>query len=93
MRTKVRTTGLCDTDPAMLRIQRDILRRMTPAERLRTVCDLNRAADTLAIAGIRARFPGASEREGFLRLALRKLGSDLARRAYPELAEIEPPRG
>jgi len=73
----------------MLRIQRDILRRMTPAERLRAVCDLNRAADTMAVAGIRARFPEASDREVFLRLAVRKLGSDLARRVYPDLTAIE----
>jgi len=57
--------------------------------RRRPECDLNRAADALAIAGIRQRFPGAADREVFLRLAVRKLGSDLARRSYPELAEIE----
>jgi hypothetical protein len=63
--------------------------RRIPEERFRAVCGLIRAADAIACAGIRERFPQASEREVFLRLAVRKLGPDLACRVYPELERID----
>jgi hypothetical protein len=78
-----------DSDRRARRIQDDILRRMTPEDRFRAVCGLIRAADAIACAGIRERFPQASEREVFLRLAVRKLGPDLACRVYPELERID----
>ena len=49
----------------------------------------NAAADALALAGIRLRYPGASEREQFLRLACLKLGRDLAKQAYPEIEQLD----
>jgi hypothetical protein len=76
-------------DPTVLRMQRDILSRMSPEERMRIVGDLNRAADAMAEAGIRDRYPEASDREVFLRLAVRKLGYALARTAYPEVEGLE----
>jgi len=62
---------------------------MSPAERMRRVLELNRAVETIAIAGIRSLYPNASPREVFLRLAERKLGRELARRVYPELEALE----
>ena len=77
-----------DTSPEVARIQREWFRRMTPQQRLEKVMELNRAVDELATAGIRHQHPDASEREVFLRLAVRKLGVDLARRAYPDVETI-----
>jgi hypothetical protein len=41
-------------------------RRMSPAERLRLVSETTRAVTSLALAGIRRRYPDASDRECFL---------------------------
>jgi hypothetical protein len=64
-------------------------RGMCAAEKLRAVAELNAAADTMALAGIRLRHPGASPREQFLRLASLKLGRELARQVYPEIAQLD----
>ena len=61
---------------------------MSPAEKAAIVTGLTQAAHDLALAGVRARFPDASPREHFLRLALITLGPDLARQAYPEIATL-----
>jgi len=50
---------------------------------------LNAAADTMAVAGIRLRHPGASPREQFLRLATVKLGRELALQVYPEIDQLD----
>ena len=81
--------GPMHDDPTIVRMQWNLLRKMSPQERLRIVRDLNRAADTMAEAGIRDLFPAASDREVFLRLAVRKLGASLARTAYPEIEILE----
>lgn len=80
-----------DTDPESERHQIDRWRVMSPAEKLRVVVALNATADTMALAGIRLRHPGASTREQFLRLASLKLGRDLAQRVYPEIAQLDAP--
>lgn len=65
-------------------------RTMSAAQKAFLVTSSSRAADDMARAGIRARFPGASERERFLRLAILKLGKELARQAYPEIDQLRP---
>lgn len=64
---------------------------MLPAEKLRLVVELSATADTMTLAGIRLRYPGAHAREQFLRLASLKLGRDLAQRVYPEIAQLDAP--
>ena len=64
-------------------------RRMTPDEKAATVTSLTRTAYELARAGVRHRYPTASPREEFLRLALVVLGEDLARKAYPEIEGLD----
>lgn len=76
-------------DPAIVRMQRELISRMSPEERLGVVRELTRLADTMAEAGIRYSFPKASDREVFLRLAIRKLGYGLARAAYPEVESLD----
>jgi hypothetical protein len=72
-----------DTSPEAARLQVEIWRRMTPLEKARLVSGLSSAVTQLALAGIRRRYPDASERECRLRLAHRKLGPALYRSAYP----------
>ena len=62
---------------------------MTPAETAATITGLTQSVYELARAGIRQRYPEASEREQFLRLAIVSLGSDLARKVDPEIAEMD----
>ena len=77
-----------DTSPAMERLQVDLWRQMTPFDRIRAASRLSRAAQELAVAGIRQRHPSASERECRLRLAVLNLGPDLASRVFPETAQL-----
>ena len=77
-----------DSSPAVERLQIDVWRRMSPVHKARTVDALTRTAHLLALAGIRKRHPGASERECFLRLAVLKLGSEAVRRVYPDAAAV-----
>ena len=62
---------------------------MTVAEKAAIVTGLTEAAYEMARAGIRHRYPNASPREQFLRLAIVSLGLDLARKAYPDIALLD----
>jgi hypothetical protein len=73
--------------------QIDAWRRLSPAERLRLASEASRAATTLSLAGIRRRYPHATERECFLRLAAIRLGIDTVRRIYPDAAALSDLRG
>jgi hypothetical protein len=42
----------------------------------------------MARAGVRARFPNATPREQFLRLAIQTLGAGVATRVYPDAANL-----
>ena len=53
------------------------------------VTGLTKAVFDLARAGIRDRYPDASAREQFLRLAVVTLGEELATKAYPEIAALD----
>jgi hypothetical protein len=64
-------------------------REMTPAQKAELISSLCRAAREVALAGIRDRYPDASPREHFLRLAILNLGLDLARQAYPEIDQLK----
>jgi hypothetical protein len=77
-----------DTSPEAARIQIELIRRMSSDRRARTLTDLCRMVDTLAEAELRRKYPDATDREVFLRLVARRLGSDLARRAFPEIKPL-----
>lgn len=53
------------------------------------VTGLTQAVYDLARAGIRHRYPDASPRDQFLRLAIVTLGPNLARKVYPETATLD----
>jgi len=61
---------------------------MSPAQKADLITALSSAAREMALAGVRHRYPGASDREQFLRLAILTLGPELARRAYPEIDRL-----
>jgi hypothetical protein len=63
-------------------------RSMTPAHKAALVTSASRAADAMALAGVRARYPAASAREHFLRLAILKFGEQLASQVYPEIEDL-----
>ena len=77
-----------DTSREAERIQIELWRRMSPADKARAVSEISRAAQELSLAGIRQRHPGASERDCMLHLAVLKLGRTLAVRVYPEAAAL-----
>ncbi len=56
---------------------------MSPLEKLRAVSAASLAAQELSLAGIRRRYPDASDSERMLHLAILKLGRTLASKAYP----------
>ncbi len=77
-----------DTDAEIERLQVSGWRAMTPAQKAATVSGLTEAMFEMARAGVRYRFPDATPREQFLRLAVQTLGRDLATRAYPEATTL-----
>lgn len=73
--------------------QIDAWRRLSPAERLRLVSETTRGVLELSLAGIRRRYPEASGRECFLRLAAIRIGVGATRRIYPDAAVLTDLRG
>jgi hypothetical protein len=88
-------TAILSADTAAEVEQRQIeaWRQLSPLERLRLVSDTTRAVTSLSLAGIRRRYPGASERECFLRLAAIRLGVETTRRIYPDASDLTDLRG
>jgi hypothetical protein len=81
----------CDTTVEIDRMLFDAYRAMTPEQKIRRMGDLTNAASLLALAGIRARHPGCSDREARLRLAALRYGPDLVRSAFgwaPDPADL-----
>ena len=74
--------GLTDTAPHAREVWMDVLRSKTPGERIAIAFNLTELALRMAESGVRARHPGASEREVFLRCAALRLPRDLMIRAY-----------
>jgi len=71
-----------DTTPEARRIQLDVIRRMSGADRVRHAVTMSEEAREISVAGIRARHPGWSDRR--VRRALLELmyGAELVARAW-----------
>lgn len=81
---------LSDTPPEIEEILLAGYRRMTPAQKLERVMDLNRAAQEMALARIRATYgPGLSDREERLRLAALWLDREIMVRVFGWDPEIQ----
>jgi hypothetical protein len=74
-----------DTTAAALDRYHELLRAQAPHQRLAQAMALSRTIRELAIAGIRLRHPGASERELQVRLAVRLYGPAVGRRLFGQI--------
>ena len=77
-----------DTSAVVERLQIEAWRRMSPVEKAGIMTQASNDALTLAMSGIRLRYPRASARECFLRLAVLQLGPTLVRQVYPDASRI-----
>ena len=83
------TTLFSDTQPEAEQVLIELLRAAPVARKLEMLGQMNAAARMLALQGLRARHPNASESQLQRYLADLLLGADLAARAYgPRPAEI-----
>lgn len=73
-----------DSSPDAVRVQFEILRRMTPAQRIAMVDDLTKLARDLAVAGLRRRHPQASDAQIEKLFFEMTLGPELAQRVLAD---------
>ena len=78
-----------DTHPKMEALQIQLWRQASPTRKMHMLAQLNAAVRTLALAGLRARFPKASAAELRRRLAGLLLGEELARKVYGEMSDAK----
>jgi len=78
---------LSDTHPEAEAVRLQLLRAAPVWRKLQLLGQLNAAAQSLALSGLRVRYPHAGEAELRRRLADLLLGSDLAARVYGGLPE------
>lgn len=70
-------------------LQVQFWRQASPTRKMHVLAQLNASARTLALTGLRARYPQADEAELRRRLAGLLLGEELARKVYGELKHAE----
>lgn len=73
-----------DTHPKMEALQIKLLRQASPTRKMNMLVALNASARLLALTGLRAQYPQASEAELRRRLANLLLGEELAQKVYGE---------
>jgi hypothetical protein len=74
-----------DTSIEAEQIQLELLRQAPPWRKFQMLAQLNQTAYTLALSGLRRRYPEATPAELRRRLADLLLGEELAHRAYGSL--------
>ena len=79
-----------DTPFEVEEVQIAMWQRMTPADKAQLIVSMCRGVQEAAICGVQMRYPQAGSREQFLRLAILRLGYDLALEAFPDAAGLEP---
>ena len=79
------TTLFFDTHPKIEALQIQLLREVPAWHKMEMLAQLNAFAQTLALSGLRQRYPNANEDELRHRLANLLLGEELARKVYKEL--------
>jgi len=77
-----------DTSRQAEDLQVELWRGMSPLSKIQAVSALSRSVLLLSLAGIRQRFPDATDSECKIRLARLTLGSELAERVYPGSSEL-----
>lgn len=83
------TALFSDTHPKMEALQIQLWRQATPQRKLEMLAQLNASAKTLALAGLRSRYPQAGEAELRRRLAGLLLGEELAYKVYGEINDAK----
>jgi hypothetical protein len=78
--------GLSDTEPEAALVQLDLMRRASPAQRLRLALSLSRAVIALSREGLTRRMPEADETEVGLRFVALHYGAALADAVRADLA-------
>ena len=73
---------LSDTAPEAAGLHARLVAALTPAERTQRMRELTLGASLTALAGLRRRYPGATDRELLLRLAVLRLGAEVVARVY-----------
>jgi hypothetical protein len=71
-----------DTSDDAREVMRQLYASMTPAEKLTRMSELTVAANQLALAALRLRYPDESTPALLLKLARIRLGDELVDRAY-----------
>ena len=74
-----------DTHPKVEALQIELWRQASPTRKMHMLAQLNASVLILALAGLRSRYPNASETELRRRLADLLLGEELARKVYGEM--------
>jgi hypothetical protein len=83
------TTLSPDTSPEIERLQIERLRQMSPWRKMTLMADMCQAVQTLALAGLRQRYPADTPAQRQRRLADLQLGPELARRVYGPRSEVD----
>ena len=71
-----------DTSEEADRMQFAILREMSINDKAKLLMELNAMVQQLAFAGMRRRYPNASDDEIWLRLAAQRLGRETVKKVY-----------
>jgi hypothetical protein len=71
-----------DTSPEAWKVLMDLMRRMSPEEKLQRTFEYSALVRDFAESTLRRKYPQASEREIFLRAARQRLGPELFDRVY-----------
>jgi hypothetical protein len=74
-----------DTDPKVEALQNELWRQASLTRKMHMLAQLNASIRILALAGLRSRYPNATETELRRRLADLILGEELARKVYGEM--------
>jgi len=78
-----------DTHPKMEALQIQLWRQASPTRKMNMLGQLNSSAHTLAMTGLRSRYPNISEAELRRKLADLLLGTELARKVYGEIVHAK----
>src|SRR5579872_4363619 len=82
-----------DTSLEAWQVQTDLLRKMSPGEKMQLAFEWSEIVRQFAEAGLREKYPEAGEREIFLRYARQSLGEELFRKVYGSELTDDAPAG
>ncbi|MFA5424485.1 MAG: hypothetical protein WC374_11580 [Phycisphaerae bacterium] len=75
-----------DTPKEILEIQYDLYRKMSPSKKFGIVCDAYRFGQSLAMTGIRMRYPDATDKQVRQIWTKEHLGEELYNKVYGDKA-------